>query len=153
MKIISFDEHPERLKKKKLKEAEKLLDKANTFFYIDKDYAESGRLYELAIDSFSEFDKAQVFVYENLSESYFMQNKLKETVSVLEKCLENHPDDKGVMVKLGMLHINQFEEIRNPMKAVHYFKYIKSIDPYFKFGCLSIDTMLMWAEIYSDMNN
>jgi len=152
MKVINLDDHPERKKKKREEETEKLLHKADTLFYIDKDYAGAEKAYQQAIDAFSE-RKAPAFAYEKLSDSYFMQNKLKESVSALEKCLEIYPDDLGIMVKLGMLHIDQFEEIRNPLKAVHYFKRIKTINPNFGSGCLTIDLMLMWAEIYADAGN
>lgn len=150
MEVINLEEHPLWKRKERQEEAEELLNKANISFYGRRDYAEASKLYRKSINVFSGFDKAPVMAYENLSEAYFMQSKFRETVAVLEQCLEKHPDNPEVMAQLGMLHIDQFEEIVNPLKAVHYFQRIKSINPFFSSGCLTIDVMLMYAEAYAD---
>jgi hypothetical protein len=96
----------------------------------------------------SEFpDRTTKFMHGQLSDSCLYQSAFTDATEVLEDYIRKNPDDTHMLAKLGLLYIDQWDEIKNPLRAVSCFRRVKELSPDYRSGCISIDLMLMYAKI------
>ncbi|MFH1064440.1 MAG: tetratricopeptide repeat protein [Candidatus Woesearchaeota archaeon] len=110
-------------------------------------------LYEVALEKYSGFMKPPVSLYERLSDCRLYMKRFTDAVKTLEDCLNRHPDNISVLVKLGMMHIDHWTEIQDPAAAVRYFSRVKELKPEYKSRAMTISAMLAYASSYSKQEN
>lgn len=109
------------------------------------DFRRAELLYETAMGIYSEFMKPPVSLYERLSDCRLYMKEFSRSVRTLEDCLEKHPDNIGVLVRLGMMHIDQWVEIQDAQKSVKYFSRVKELNPEYRSRAMTISQMLAYA--------
>ena len=145
MVVVQLMDNPEFRRRR----AEAAIERANYYFYT-KQEKDAIPFYEAVIGNLG---RPPIMAYDNLSRCYFLESRFRDAVEIVEKGLEIHPDSIDLLLRLAMMHSDQFQEIRNPFKAVKYLSRIKELCPEFSEKGMSIDTMLMYAEACADIGS